>query len=220
MSKSAFRPRRVIFLVCLPALLAVSCVTTPKSTDSRAFKNRYGDSFRYCSVEAVRQSEQRSCGAAALVGVMNYWKAEGAPDLKEKDIVRQYPAASKEGYPLLQLREIALRERFAAFAVSMDGDPWNKLGEHLDNGRPVICAVQLPRGRYWGSSLPLVETLDRRTVMSTGNEWKSHYVVAMGRNYKEIILMDPKYGIVKLPRESFVEFWRLEGYAALICSSI
>jgi hypothetical protein len=33
--------------------------------------------------------------------------------------------------------------------------------------------------------------------MSTGNEWKSHYVVVMGRNYREVLFMDPEYGIVR-----------------------
>ena len=201
------------------ATLLTGCLTTPKATGDRSFQSRY-QGFKYCSIEAVRQSRQLSCGAAALTSVMNYWRADGQPAFEERDLIKRYPAKSDEGYPILQLREIALQEGIAAFALTMDRDPWAQLGEMIDNGRPVICAVNLPRGKYFGRSLPLVETLDRRTVMTTGNEWKSHYVVAMGRTHQEVLLMDPKYGIVRIGREQFLHFWELEKFASLVCSSM
>ena len=204
---------------CAALFVLGGCVTTPKATSDRSFKKRY-QGFQYCSVAAVRQSTQLSCGAAALVAVLNYWQDESKPGFSEKDIVRRHPARSTEGYPILQLREIAIQEGFAAFALTMDGDPWKQLGDQIDSGRPVICAVQLPRGRYYGKSIPLVETLDRRAVMTTGNEWMSHYVVVMGRTHKEVLLMDPKYGIVRIGRDEFLHFWRLEKYASLVCSSM
>jgi predicted double-glycine peptidase len=215
-----FRLHRFFAFAASFLLLApIGCVTTPKDTDGKKFKRKYAE-FSYASVDAVRQSRQLSCGAAALTSVLNYWKADSAPSIVEKELIKKYPAKSKAGYPILQLREMALTERFAAFAVTMEADPWKQLSEHLENGRPVICAVRLPRGRYFGGTIPLVETLDRQTVMSTGNEWKSHYVVAMGSSYREILLMDPKYGIVRLSRETFLYYWSLEKYAALICSSL
>ena len=55
--------------------------------------------------------------------------------------------------------------------------------------------------------------------MSTGNEWKSHYVVVMGRNYREVMFMDPEYGIVSADRDDFMYFWERQDHAALICSS-
>ena len=189
-----------------------------KSTDSDAFKEKY-KGFRYCSVEAVKQSEQLSCGAAALTSVLNYWKEDDQPSFEEPALIEKYPARSTEGYPILQLREIALDRGFAAFAVTLDEDPWRQLFEHVDAGRPVIAAIDCPRGRYFGKEVPLVETLDRRAVMSTGNEWKSHYVVVMGRNYRDVLFMDPEYGIVRTDREDFLSFWHRQGYAALICSS-
>jgi len=201
------------------ALALGGCVTAPKTSSDRSFKKRY-QGFQYCSVDAVRQSTQLSCGAAALTAVLNYWQDEEKAKFSEKDLVSRYPSRSTEGYPILQLREMAIQEGLAAFALTMDGDPWGQLGEQIDNGRPVICAVQLPRGRYYGKSIPLVETLDRRCVMTTGNEWMSHYVVVMGRTHKEVLLMDPKYGIVRIGRNEFLHFWRLEKYAALVCSSM
>ena len=209
----------MLALVILSAVCLSGCVTTPKETSDRSFKKRY-QGFQFCSVDAVRQSTQLSCGAAALTAVLNYWMEESKPKVSEKALVQKYPSRSTEGYPILQLREMAIQEGLAAFALTMDGDPWKQLSDQIDNGRPVICAVQLPRGRYWGKSIPLVETLDRRSVMTTGNEWLSHYVVVMGRTNSEVLLMDPKNGIVRLGRAEFLHFWRLEKYAALVCSSM
>lgn len=214
------RPMAVAVILLLAGALAMSaCVTTPKATEDRSFQKRY-QGFQYCSVDAVRQSNQLSCGAAALTAVLNYWKDEAKPAFVEEDLVARYPARSERGYPILQLREMAIQEGFAAFALTMDSDPWSQLSQQIDNGRPVICAVQLPRGRYFGKSIPLVETLDRRAVMTTGNEWLSHYVVAIGRTNDEVLLMDPKYGIVRIGRDSFLHFWRLEKYASVVCSSM
>ncbi len=203
------------------AIALTGCLTTPKSTEGRNFQARYRG-FNYCGVKAVKQSRQLSCGAAALTAVLNYWIEDdpARQPFEEKNLIAKYPAKSPEGYPILQLREMAIQEGFAAFALTMDRDPWNQLGEQIDNGRPVICAVNLPRGKYFGGSLPLVETLDRRTVMTTGNEWKSHYVVAMGRTNDEILLMDPEYGIVRIGRDQFLHFWGLENHASLVCSTM
>lgn len=198
------------------SLGASGCRVT--STDSDAFKDNF-KGFRYCSVDAVKQSEQLSCGAAALTCVLNYWKEDDQPAFTEADLIADNPPRSDEGYPLLQLREMAIERGFPAFAVSLDKDPWKQLFEHVDAGRPVITAIDCPRGRYFGKKVPLVETLDRRAVMSTGNEWKSHYVVVIGRNYRDVLFMDPEYGIVRTHREDFLAFWRRQDYAALICSS-
>lgn len=189
-----------------------------KTTDSKSFKEKF-KGFRYCSVDATKQSKQLSCGAAALTSVLNYWKEDDQPTYQEKDLITANPARSEEGYPILQLREMALDRGLVAFAVTLDEDPWRELFEHIDAGRPVITAIQCPRGRYFGKKVPLVETLDRRAVMSTGNEWKSHYVVVMGRNYREVLFMDPEYGIVRANRDDFMYFWQRQDYAALICSS-
>lgn len=203
----------------LSLVLLAGCLATPKQSDSRAFESRY-EGFQYCGIDAVRQSRQSSCGAAALTSVLNYWKEEDGAHYSEPELIRKHPAKSPEGYPILQLREIAMYEGVAAFALTMDSNPWDQLSDQVKNGRPVICAVRLPRGKYFGRSLPLVETLDRRSVMSTGNEWLSHYVVVMGRTNDEVLLMDPKFGIVRLDRDQFLYFWSLQDHAALVCSSV
>ncbi len=212
-------PLALYGLIAIFIASMAACSSFRKSTTQKSFKKRYG-SYRYCELTAVKQSSQFSCGVAALTSVLNYWKNEGQPEFTEKNLVAQYPSISNEGYPILQLREMALKNGVAAFAVTLDENPWKQLTEHVDKGRPVITAVRLPRGRYFGKSIPLIETLDRRTVMTTGNEWKSHYVVVIGHSYKNVILMDPEYGIVHTDRDAFISFWRQEKYAALICSAL
>ena len=209
---------RYCLAVMLLQLPAGCMIFSPKDTSQKSFESHFKD-FRYCAVAVTSQSKQRSCGAAALTAVLNYWKDDIAPEFSEKQIVKDHPPRSEEGYPILQMREIAVSKGFAAFAVTLDKDPWEQLGKFVDRGQPVICAVLLPRGRYYGKNIPLVETLDRRTLMSTGNESLSHYVVVIGRNYKEVLLMDPKSGYVRVQRDAFLNFWRLENYAALVCSS-
>lgn len=206
-------------LVAWLALGFTACSTPKRSTEQRSFQKRY-KAYRYCDLNAVKQSSQISCGAAALTSVLNYWKSSDQPDFKEKALVAQNPPQTRDGYPILQLRKMALENGVAAFAVSLDENPWKQLVDHVDKGRPVITAVRLPRGRYFGKAIPLVETLDRRTLMTTGSEWKSHYVVVIGRNYNNVVLMDPDFGIVHTSRDAFLDFWRQENYAALICSAL
>lgn len=218
----ARRVIRALFGCGLAAGLALgfsACSTPKRSTEQRGFQKRY-QAYRYCDFTRVKQSSQISCGAAALTAVLNYWKSNDRPDFNEKALVAQNPPQSPEGYPILQLRKMALENGVAAFAVTLDENPWKQLVGHVDKGRPVITAVRLPRGRYFGKTIPLVETLDRRTLMTTGSEWKSHYVVVIGRNYNNVILMDPDFGLVHTSRDAFLDFWRQEGYAALICSAL
>ena len=203
----------------LSALLLSSCITTAKSTSNDNFDKRY-KGFEYCKIDAVKQSRQLSCGAAALTSVLNYWKEDSAPLYTEKDLITAHRSRGVDGYPLLQLREIALQQRFAAFAVTMSNDPLKKLTEHVSAGRPVIVACELPRGKYFGKSLPLIETLDRRAMWASDKEWKRHYLVVIGHSYNEILVMDPQYGIVRLPRDQFLHFWKQEKYAALIVSTL
>lgn len=220
--EQARRVIRALFGCGLAAGFALgfsACSTPKRSTEQRSFQKRY-QAYRYCDLTAVKQSSQISCGAAALTSVLNYWKRSDQPDSNEKALVAQNPPQTPDGYPILQLRQMALENGVAAFAVTLDENPWKQLVEHVDKGRPVITAVKLPRGRYFGKTIPLVETLDRRTLMTTGSEWKSHYVVVIGRDYNNVILMDPDFGLVHTSRDAFLDFWRQEGYAALICSAL
>jgi hypothetical protein len=115
-----------------------------------------------------------------------------------------------------------------AFAVSMngpEGPPQVQLDGHLARGRPVVIAVYCPHGRYFGEEIPVVGTLDARSLRPfglvptlTGEEKKHHYVVVIGQDATRYLVMDPAYGIGAVSRRSLVDWWRDEGYAALVCS--
>lgn len=203
----------------LTAFLVSGCVSVFDSDPDREFAARYSG-FQYCKVPVVKQSSQRSCGAAVLASVLDYWLDEGAP--AEPQLLEKSPPQSEVGYPLLQLRNIARNEGVLAFALTMEADPIETLAEHVKKGRPVIAAVELPKGRYFQGGLPLIETLDRRVMQSPvpTSAWKSHYVVVCGVSYGEVLLMDPQYGLVTTSKTEFEQFWKRQGYAALVCSAV
>lgn len=206
-------------MAILIAVLASGCVSIRKSDPEREFAARYVD-FKYCKVPVVKQSSQRSCGAAALASVLGYWLEDGAP--AEQQLLAESAPQSEAGYPLLQLRNLARDHGVLAFALTMESDPIGKLAAHIEKGRPVIVAVELPKGRYFQGGLPLIETFDRRVIQSPipTDAWKSHYVVVCGVSYGEVMLMDPQYGLVTTSKAEFEQFWKRQGYAALICSAV
>ena len=190
-----------------------------RSATTARFAAAHDDAFKYCPLESVRQTSEKSCGIAALASVMSYWETEAdAAELEEK-----YPAGSDNGYPLLQLRRIAIKEGLIAFALTMKDRPLDQIAEQLENGRPVIVPVRLPRGRYFGRELPVVGRLDATTVNAdktlVGSNWKHHYVVIFGQSDDQLLLMDPAYGIVKISKADFNLYWSAEKNAALLCSS-
>ncbi|MEM7014720.1 MAG: cysteine peptidase family C39 domain-containing protein [Verrucomicrobiota bacterium] len=213
----AFMRFQIIPAFLIAAMLASCDTISPRQSD-RDFGARYSD-FEYCKVRVVEQSSQSSCGAAALSSVLAYWAPETAPT--ERQILTNTPPDKETGYPILQLRDIARKQGMLAFAVSLDSDPMAQLTKHISAGRPVIVAASVPKGRYFATDVPLIETLDRRSIPSPvpgGDPWKIHYVVVCGISADEVMLMDPQYGIVTVPSVSFEQFWKAQKNSALICS--
>jgi hypothetical protein len=215
------------FLFSRPAaLLGVSVAlfgcahSVPDAAGGSDLERRFGD-FTFCEVPLTKQSSQKSCGAAALHSVLRYWLGESAKP--EPVLRREYPAESPLGYPLLQLKTMAETEGLLAFAVGMDRDPIRQVLDHVLAGRPVIAALEVPKGRYFGAPLPVIETVDRRTVSVAGlggDRTKAHYVVVLGVSPAQdrVLLMDPQYGYVDTSVTDFGVFWKAMGYPALVCS--
>ncbi len=216
---SQFWPPAIVFPILGACLLLTACQTNDPAAADHAFRVKHVD-FRYSKAPEVRQSSQRSCGAAALTSLIRYWREDA--QITEPELIRSYPSESPTGYPMLQLREIAVAEKLLAFAVTLDKDPMNQLTGHLSKGRPVLVAVELPHGRYFAQNLPIIETLDRRTVRVHGVEkpLKAHYLVVMGQSHDRLLVMDPQYGYVDVPKRDFEQFWKRTGYAALITSAL
>lgn len=203
----------------LCAIAAAGCVPDGGQLSEREFAARYGE-FTYCKVPVIEQSSQKSCGAAALASVLGYWLENDPPS--EAQLLAKSPPQSEVGYPILQLRDLARHQGVLAFAVNLDADPMTKLTNHLAKGRPVIVAANVPKGKYFVDDLPVIESLDRRSVPSPVpgvDAWKVHYLVVAGISPGEVLLMDPQYGLVTVKRDQFEFFWRGQGFAALICSA-
>ena len=210
------RPLLATFAVLSGLALFAGCATSsPDSTQDNSFAARYAD-YTYCDVPQTKQSAQRSCGAAALNSVIHYWHPESTTT--EPGLVKTYTAESKQGYPLLQLKKIAEAEGLLAFALGMDQDPLSQVIAQIAAGRPVIAALELPKGRYFATNVPVIETTDRRTVTGLGDKTKAHYVVVMGTSRDRVLLMDPQYGYVDITQADFMGFWKAMGYPALVCS--
>jgi hypothetical protein len=195
-----------------------------QSTNEATFVDRHGQ-FTYAEVEVVRQSNPRSCGLAVLACVLRYWDIPAT----EADLLKRHPVRSGLGHSLQTLQHIARQEGLLAFTLSLKpgsaGTTEAQLSEQLRKGRPVILAVRLPQGKYFGDPVPVLGTVDARTLRpfglvpsATGEEYKYHYVVVFGEDPTRYLLMDPAYGIVTVPRPSLMAWWRDLGYAALLCS--
>lgn len=206
------------------ALLTSCASTAHRSTIDPAFTARYSG-FSYAEVEAVRQSEPRSCGLAVLTCVLRYWDHP----VTESALLARHPIPSGAGHSIQSLREIAESEGVLAFALSLNpgpsGSPAAQLSEQIAKGRPIIVAVRLPNGKYFGDPVPVLGTVDARTLRpfglvpsASGQEFKLHYVVVFGEDTTRYLLMDPAYGIVTVPKTSLLQWWQDLGYAALLCS--
>lgn len=213
------RSLRNLLIAAACGLLLVGCSSNSGSSGlgHDGFATKYA-AFHYCKAPEIKQSNQRSCGAAALASVIQYWREDAS--VSEKELLSKYPPTAEIGYPLSQLKEIAIKEQLLAFAVTMDREPLKQLATHVRKGRPVIVALELPKGRYFTGGIPLIETIDRRTVQGLTEVWKSHYVVVMGDSLEEFLIMDPQYGYVQVNKTQFESFWKKHGYAALITSAI
>lgn len=204
-------------LYCVGTVVLLGCtgIGSMKTTTGTAFEKRFGEDFTYVEVDAVRQFSERSCGAAALACVLQYWEKP----VTAKALAERYPMLGSIGYPILQLRSMALEEGLLAFALTIDEQPLEKLNEQINKGRPVIIAVECPYGRYFGKPVPVIESFDSRSVWNVGQRWKAHYLVVCGVSDDEYLVMDPAYGIVRVAKPQLLEFWRRTRHAALVCAA-
>jgi ABC-type bacteriocin/lantibiotic exporter with double-glycine peptidase domain len=201
-------------LVGVLALAGLSCASVERTSRGESFASQYAD-FTYVELDAVRQSTQSACGAAALSALLNYW---GKP-VDQARLLALYPSVAKGGYPMIQLREMAKAQGLKAFVVSMKEHPGASLRAHLAKGRPLLLAVECPKGRYFGRPLPVIESFDSETVTPLGAKYKQHYLLVIGYSPAEWLVMDPAHGIVRVQKQDLMRFWRRMHYAAMVSSA-
>ncbi len=201
---------------------AVSCTAVHQDTKSDAFRRDYGR-YAYAEVRAVRQSTEKSCGLACLACVLIYWDKP----VSEADLVARHPVPDGHiGLSLGELQQAALKEGLTAFAVSIPQtgkSPAAALTEEISKGRPIIVAVHCPAGKYFGDPLPVIESADFRSLKPLGvnaARRNHHYVVVCGEDPKHYLVMDPALGIGPVQKQSLLDWWKDEQWAALIASPV
>ena len=206
----------------LSAMAVMSCTAVHQDTKSAAFQKDYGR-YTYAEVKAVRQSTEKSCGLACLASVLNYWDKP----VSEGELVARHPIPDGHiGLSLGELQQAALKEGLTAFAVSVPQTgqtPAALLTSEISKGRPVIVAVHCPAGKYFGDPLPVIENADFRSIKPLGvnaERRNHHYVVVCGEDPRHYLVMDPAYGIGPVQKQSLLDWWKDEQWAALIASPV
>jgi len=193
-------------------VLVQGCGSLPTSTDEPSFQRQYGD-FQYCAVEVVRQSRHYTCGPACLSSVLAYWDIE----ISEEQIVQKYPSRERRPYLLLGLRSIAEAEGLKAYVISMDTQSRSEVEEQISKGRPLICAVRLPRSFHLLDGVPILGATCR-TLAWALNPRKDHFVVVVGLKPQEVLVMDPTHGFAAISWRRFEGAWSRMKHACLLVS--
>jgi ABC-type bacteriocin/lantibiotic exporter with double-glycine peptidase domain len=167
-----------------------------------------GFAGRLLSVEPEKQLNDEACGAAVLASTLHYWHTS----IDQAELLRERPPGAPEhGYSLAELKEMAKANHFAAFAYRSD---LKDIKHHLDAGRPVIVAL-LVDSTYINDSGVLGMGLGRWVQQMLSPSYH-HYVVVMGYDERQLVLMDPVLGIKSIQQTDFLRHWQKLGSAALL----
>ena len=159
--------------------------------------------FEYCELKPVEQKIDPTGGLASLASVIDYWEIEST----EAKLAETYPLPDSGTSSVRKLRRIAMDEGLTAFALAMKQSPIEQLGEELNNGRPVIVSLVLEGQGYPG--------LEEQTAKLSGKR----FGVVFGQSDAEFLLLEPGYGVLRIPKKSFETVWAAGKYGALICSA-
>jgi ABC-type bacteriocin/lantibiotic exporter with double-glycine peptidase domain len=153
------------------------------------------DESVWLDVPFIKQ-EKNGCGAASIAMVMQYWQRQQQhtlqPSADAEQIQRALYSSEAHGIYASDLEHYFQQHGFRAFAFRGE---WNDLKEHLEEGRPLIVALQPERGA------PL------------------HYVVVAGLNEQQGIVLknDPaERKLLKQDRSDFEKEWKAAGNWTLL----
>jgi predicted double-glycine peptidase len=209
-SQSLFKILTALPLTIL--FLIEGCTALPMNTANPLFQRKYGD-FAYCPVQVVKQTTHYTCGPACLTSVLRYWGVE----ISLRQVVEKYSKNEGRHYFLSELQSIAEGEGLKAYIFSMDKQPRNEAEQQILKGRPLICAVRLPRHLYLCDGLPILQTSYRALTWALGSR-KDHFVVMFGLKPEKVLIMDPEHGFVLLSWRRFEQAWSQMKYACLLLS--
>lgn len=204
----------VVILAGIVVAIIGGCGYAVKDIRDPEFTKKYSD-YVYCNVPLVRQQSAKSCGLACLSAVSYTWGL----DVDESDLVSQIPGFEhKNGLSLSELKNVGKESGLTCFALLLTHYPM-ELTEHLRLGRPVICALEIPKHRFgWANTLLLTKI--RHSIASWLVSYKNHFVVVYGFNEadRKLLIMDPAHGYVTMGYDEFREYWKEKTFAALLCA--
>ena len=135
----------------------------------------------------------------------------------KRELLEDFPSSPGTGYRLWELKNAAIAHGLLSYTVTMRTNPKQELKEQILKGRPIICAINFPRGFYFAYDLPMVGQVYRSLAWAVG-ERENHYVVAFGITDEQVLLMDPAFGFVAYNWKRFETCWSKLNFAALICA--
>jgi len=143
-------------------------------------------------VPLVRQATDYSCGAAAMLAALYYWKAFEGPESELYPLLGTTP---KDGTDPRSMRAAA--ERLGLAARLQEGMTLEDLSAALGKGETVILDLQA-----WSDpAAPPVKW---------ANRWEDgHYVVLVGTDAQHVYVMDPSVaaGYGHIPLTELYERW-------------
>jgi ABC-type bacteriocin/lantibiotic exporter with double-glycine peptidase domain len=177
----------------LLVLLAVACrsyVGTARDVSPRVLDEPGW--LRVHGVQFLPQRSESDCGAAAIGMVVGFW-TRTPPDTIAATL-RPAPAA---GIKAARLREVARSRSLAAFVIA--GEVAD-LERELTAGRPILVGMVKPHRK----------------------EQLNHYevVIALHRERRLVITLDPAEGLRQNTLEGFVAEWQATGKVTLVVSSV
>ncbi len=142
-------------------------------------------------VPIVRQATNYSCGPAALLSVLYYWKASTEAESTLYPLLQTDPVSGTHPVAIANYaRSLGLKTELKT-QVSL-----TEIEKAIDRQEPVLVDYQA-----WGTE---IEKVDYSSVWESG-----HYGVVIGYDSKYLYLMDPvlssSYG--KLERGDFLKRW-------------
>jgi ABC-type bacteriocin/lantibiotic exporter with double-glycine peptidase domain len=176
-------------LVCV-LTFSVGC-STPKQFKGVAI----GDSINLVSaVPPLLQTKKISCGPTCLAAVAAYWGKDFSPLL-------QNPLSDDFNADELSQMGGAIGLRVFEYKGSMPD-----LETNLAKGRPLI--VLIPKPRYEDSPFTLtIQGVPLSEILMMVEPKRSHWIIVVGYTEFRIIVQDPAWGRIALPRGKFEQWW-------------
>lgn len=172
-------------------------------------------------VPLVRQATDYTCGVACVQSILRYGGYDF--DIREDKLAKILKADPQDGTNTRNMVEYLNSVRYSAEensddmiaregvqvfkAEAKDNLSLDQLTSFIDEGKPVICAIQA-----WGSMEDYSEEQE-----------DGHYVIAIGYDTDNIIFMDPSTSgsYTYIPRGEFLTRWHdYDEFASLNCFGI